>query len=214
MTLGWLFTWEHWLGENGIFSRLGEHLAISLAAVIISMLIAIPLGVLIGHTRKGTEVMGAFTGATRAIPTLGIITVFGLFLGIGVVPPLAALVVLAIPSLLAASYSGIQSVNQLTVDAAQAIGMNGWEVIKNVELPLSMPVLVGGIRIATLQVVSTATFAAYTSDLGLGRFLFLGLKTRDYPQMLGAAVLVIVLAIILEMTLAFVQRLSRPSHEK
>ena len=120
--------------------------------------------------------------------------------------PLLALIVLAIPSLLAGTYAGIQAVDSVTVDAAQAIGMSPGQVIRGVELPLALPVIIGGIRAATLQVVSTTTLAAYTSDYGLGRYLFIGLKTRDYAVLLGGAILVIALALLFEACLAAVQR--------
>ena len=139
-------------------------------------------------------------------PTLGLLTLFGLAFGIGVKAPLLALIVLAIPSLLAGTYAGIQAVDSVTVDAAQAIGMSTGQVIRGVELPLALPVIIGGIRAATLQVVSTTTLAAYTSDYGLGRYLFIGLKTRDYAVLLGGAILVIVLALLFEACLAAVQR--------
>lgn len=127
-------------------------------------------------------------------------------LGIGLSAPLIALVILAIPSLLAGAYAGVASVDRDTVDAARAMGYTEWQIIKNVELPLGASVLVGGIRSATLQVTATATLAAYTSDIGLGRFIFHGLKARDYIEMLAGSVLVILLALILDQILSTVQR--------
>ena len=120
---------------------------------------------------------------------------------------LLALVLLAVPSLLAGAYAGVQSIDPAIASAARAVGMSGPQVIVGVELPLALPVMVGGLRAATLQVVATATLAAYTSDTGLGRYLFAGLKSRDYPQMLAGALLVIALALLLELVLAALQRL-------
>ena len=202
----WLTNPNHWHGAGGIPTRIVEHLGVTAIAVVLAALIAIPLGVLIGHTRRGAGLMGAFTGAARAIPTLGILTLFGLALGIGLRAPLVALVILAIPSLLAGAYSGVQAIDPTIPNAAKAIGMSPWQVIRSVEIPLALPVILGGLRSATLQVVSTATLAAYVADAGLGRYLFAGLKSRDYAQMLAGALLVTILALLLEMILALGQR--------
>jgi osmoprotectant transport system permease protein len=185
---------------------LAQHLGITLVAVLIAALIALPLGVVVGHVRRGTGLIGALTGAARAVPTLGLLTIVGLWIGIGITAPLVALVVLAIPSLLAGAYAGMQAVDPSIPEGAKAIGMSPLQVVFRVEIPLASPTIVGGIRAATLQVVATATLAAYTSDVGLGRFLFAGLKTRDYPMMLAAALLVVVVTVLLEVVLAAIQR--------
>jgi osmoprotectant transport system permease protein len=185
---------------------LAQHLGITLVAVLIAALIALPLGVVVGHVRRGTGFIGALTGAARAVPTLGLLTIVGLWIGIGITAPLVALVVLAIPSLLAGAYAGMQAVDPSIPEGAKAIGMSPLQVVFRVEIPLASPTIVGGIRAATLQVVATATLAAYTSDVGLGRFLFAGLKTRDYPMMLAAALLVVVVTVLLEVVLAAIQR--------
>ena len=204
--LAWLTDAAHWSGTSGIPTRMAQHVVITLMSVLCASCVAIPLGIAIGHSKRGSGIVVGLTGAARAIPTLGLLTLFGLAFGIGVKAPLLALIVLAIPSLLAGTYAGIQAVDSVTVDAAQAIGMSTGQVIRGVELPLALPVIIGGIRAATLQVVSTTTLAAYTSDYGLGRYLFIGLKTRDYAVLLGGAILVIVLALLFEACLAAVQR--------
>jgi osmoprotectant transport system permease protein len=185
---------------------LAQHLGITLVAVLIAALIALPLGVVVGHVRRGTGLIGALTGAARAVPTLGLLTIVGLWIGIGITAPLVALVVLAVPSLLAGAYAGMQAVDPSIPEGAKAIGMSPLQVVFRVEIPLASPTIVGGIRAATLQVVATATLAAYTSDVGLGRFLFAGLKTRDYPMMLAAALLVVAVTVLLELVLAAIQR--------
>ena len=204
--LAWLTDAAHWSGTSGIPTRMAQHVVITLMAVLGAAGVAIPLGIGIGHSKRGYGIVVGLTGAARAIPTLGLLTLFRLAFGIGVKAPLLALIVLAIPSLLAGTYAAIQAVDSVTVDAAQAIGMSTGQVIRSVELPLALPVIIGGIRAATLQVVSTTTLAAYTSDYGLGRYLFIGLKTRDYAVLLGGAILVIVLALLFEACLAAVQR--------
>lgn len=209
-TFAWLSDPIRWSGDGSIPQRLLEHVGVTLLVILIAGLLAIPAGVAIGHTRRGKAFVISFAGAMRAIPSLGLLTLVGiLWAGIGLEAPIVTLVVLAIPSLLAGAYSGIESVDALTVDAARAVGMSEGQVIRKVELPIAAPVIVGGIRAATLQVVATATLAAYVSDYGLGRFVFSGLKGGDYSPMLGGALLVTALAIILEIVLAFVHRTSR-----
>jgi osmoprotectant transport system permease protein len=214
----WITNPENWNGGGSIGVRLIQHLSVTFLVVAIASLIALPLGVLIGHTRCGGGIAGAIVGSVRSIPTLGLLTLIGLVVGIGLTAPLLALIVLALPSLLVAAYSGIQAIEPSTVQAATAIGMNPAQVIFKVELPLAAPTIVGGLRSAILQVVSTATLAAYTADIGLGRFLFTGLKTHDYPEMLGSATLVILLALLLELVLAGCQKIARnhaaPSSER
>lgn len=204
--IAWLTDPAHWSGPGGIPTRMLQHLAITGVTLLIASLIALPAGVLIGHTRRGAGLVGGLSGAARALPTLGLLTLFGLALGIGLTAPTLALIVLAIPSLLAGAYAGVQAIDPAVPSAAKAVGFSPGQVILRVELPLALPVLIGGIRAATLQVVSTATLAAYTADFGLGRYLFAGLKSRDYPQMLAGALLVVLLTLVLEVMLALCQR--------
>lgn len=207
--LAWIGDGAHWGGPAGIDTRILEHLWITFAAVGIAAVLAVPLGVLIGHTGRGRLVVVALAGAVRAVPTLGLLTLLGLWLGIGVEAPLLALVALGFPSLLAGAYAGIEAADRAAVDAARAVGFSEWQLILRVELPLGADVLIGGLRAATLQVVATTTLAAYISDNGLGRYLFAGLKTRDYPQMLAGALLVAALALLLDVALGALQRASR-----
>lgn len=209
----WIADPLHWSGPNGIPDRVLEHLGYTVIGVGIAAVIAIPLGLLVGHTRKGRGFAVAVSGAARALPTLGLVTLFGLLLGIGLVAPVLAFVILAIPSLLAGAYSACESVDPRTVDAARAQGMTEWQILTRVELPLGAPLLISGLRAATLQVVATAMLAAYIGNGGLGRYIFLGLKTQDYAQMLAGSLLVIALAIALEAILLVVQRLVAPRGE-
>jgi osmoprotectant transport system permease protein len=206
LVLAWLTDPAHWTGPNGIPVRLGQHVVLSLLAVAAAAALAVPAGLIIGHTGRGAGLVGAVTGAARSVPTLALVTLFGLALGIGLEAPFLTLVILAIPSCLAGAYAGVRAVSRVTVDAARAIGMSPAQVLLRVELPLASPVLIGGVRAATLQVIATATLAAYISDTGLGRYLFSGLKSRDFPQMLGGAILVAALALAVELAFALIQR--------
>lgn len=207
--LAWIADPAHQWGRSGIWARLGEHLLYTVGVLALSSLIAIPLGYLVGHTGRGRTLVVFTTGAARALPTLGVVTLAALILGIGLEAPVITLVVLAIPSILAGAYAGVESADPVAVEGARALGFTEMQVLMRVEAPLGFPLLVGGLRSAALQVVSTATLAAYVGAGGLGRFLFLGLKTQDYPQMLAASILVVALAVALEIFFEAAQFLLR-----
>ena len=203
--LSWLTTPANWLGGSGILTRSAEHLGLTLLIVVLAALIALPLGTVIGHTGRGRWLVSA-TGAARAVPTLGVLTLAGLWLGIGLAAPTLALLVLAVPPLLSATYSGIASTPRTTVDAARAIGLTESQILAQVEVPHAAGLVAAGVRSATLQVIATTTLAAYTANYGLGRFLYTGLKTRDYAQMIGGAIVVVALALATDAFLAFIAR--------
>lgn len=209
--LAWLFDPAQWGGSGGIPQRIGEHLWISLVVLLIASAIALPVGAIVGHTGRGRELAIRVSGGLRALPTLGVLTLFGIWIGIGLSAPILALVILAIPPLLAGAYAGFESVDRHTIDAARAVGMRESQIVGKVELPLGMSILVGGIRSATLQIIATATLAAFIADAGLGRFIFEGLKIRDYGEMLGGAILVIILALVVDGCFAVTQRLVVPA---
>ena len=203
--LSWLTTPANWLGGSGILTRSAEHLGLTLLIVVLAALVALPLGTVIGHTGRGRWLVSA-TGAARAIPTLGVLTLAGLWLGIGLAAPTLALLVLAVPPLLSATYSGIASTPRATVEAARAIGLTESQILAQVEVPHAAGLIAAGVRSATLQVIATTTLAAYTANYGLGRFLYTGLKTRDYAQMIGGAIIVVALALATDALLVLIAR--------
>lgn len=194
----WLKDGQNWLGPSGILVRTGQHLLFVAAVVLISALIALPIGLYIGHTGRWKNLVLTATGAARAVPTLGLLTLIGLWLGIGWQAPLIALVALAMPPILAGAYSGVISA-QGSSDAARAIGLTERQILTQLEIPAGATLIITGLRSAVLQVIATATLAAYTANLGLGRFLYVGLKTRDYGQMIGGALVVVVIALVVDL---------------
>ena len=202
----WLTTGAHWHGEDGFPHRIVQHLGYTALTVAIASAIALPLGLWIGHTGRLRGLAIAVTGALRALPTLGLLTLVVIWRGIGLTPPTVALVVLAIPPLLAGAYAGLEAVDRGTIDAARAIGMTEWQVLGRVEIPLALPLIIGGLRAAVLQVIATATIAAYIGLGGLGRYIIDGLAVRDYPQMLAGSLVIVVLALILDGLFAVTQR--------
>lgn len=202
----WLADGAHWEGPDAVHVRLLEHLGYSALTVVIAAAIAWPLGLWIGHTGRLRGLAIAVTGALRALPTLGLVTLVVLWVGIGLTGPVLALVVLAVPPLLAGAYAGLESVDRRVIDSARGLGFTEWQVLTRVEIPLALPLIVGGLRSAVLQVVSTATVAAYVGLGGLGRYVIDGIAVRDYPQTLAGSLIVVVLALVLDAVFAITQR--------
>jgi osmoprotectant transport system permease protein len=200
--LSYIFTAANWGGSAGLLARTLEHLQYTAVAVAFSALIAIPVGMVVGHTGRGTFLVVTGVNALRALPTLGVLLLGVLLWGLGLLPPTVALMLLGIPPLLAGTYAGIANVDPTVVDAARAMGMNPMRVLLRVELPNALPLILGGLRTATLQVVATATIAAYASLGGLGRYLIDGIKVRHFYIALVGALMVTALALILDALLA------------
>jgi osmoprotectant transport system permease protein len=203
---GWLFDPANWTGSGGIPARLVEHLGYVALAMIIALVIALPVGAWVGHTGRGGFLVVGSANALRALPTLGVLILLVTPFGLSIIGPLIALVVLAVPPLLAGTYAGVRNVDPAVVDAARGMGMRGGEVLWRVELPNALPLIIGGVRSAVLQVISTATIAAYVGLGGLGRYIFDGLAQRDFPQMIGGSLLVALLAIVVDLLLAALQK--------
>lgn len=217
-----VFTWlndpSHWRDSpvfDGIPTQLLNHLRYSAIALLIAAAIALPLGLVIGHSHRGGWFVST-VNAVRAIPTVGLLVLLAVLIAphfhgrtdLGyLIPTEIVLVVIAVPAILANTYAGVQSVDPQVRDAAAGMGMTGSQVLWQVELPCSLPLIISGIRSATLQVIATATIASYLPLLGgLGRFIYDGYHQQDYPQMVSGGVLVALLAMIVDLLLATVQR--------
>lgn len=192
----------NWAGPTGIGARLLEHMWYSLLAVVLSAAVAIPIGLIIGHLRRGEAVVVGVVNALRSLPTLGVLVFLVLVIGLGLIPPIIALVLLGIPPLLAGTYSGIANVDAHVVDAARAMGMTESQVLLRVEIPNALPLILGGLRNTTLQIIATATVAAYVNLGGLGRYIFDGLALYDYGRVLVGAILVALLTLVVDGLLA------------
>ena len=199
----------NWSGNEGIWARILEHLWYTFAALGLSTVIGLPIGLRIGHTRRGAFLAINTGNAARALPSLGLLMLAVLLTDqIGFLPVLIALVALGIPPILASTYAGISGVDPATIDAARGMGMTGREILTKVEIPIGLPLIISGVRSATLQIVSTATIAALVSLGGLGRYVVDGLKLRDFPQMFTGALLVALLAIALDAVFALIARVT------
>jgi osmoprotectant transport system permease protein len=209
----WLNDPLNWTNPDGILVRIREHMWISLAAVTIGVVVAVPIGVWLGHTGRGGGLVVAVANLTRAIPTVALLIIFPLTLGLGQGPIILALAIFAIPPLLANAYLGVREVDPEVRDAARGMGLSGWQMVTRVELPLAVPYLLGGFRTAAVQVVATATLAAFVNGGGIGMIISrgfgLGINSGG-DQMVAGALIVIVLCLAVEGVLAAVQRLVTP----
>ena len=208
--LAYIFAAGNWPGRSGLGNRILEHLQYTGVAVAVAALIAIPLGLAIGHTRRGSFLVVTAVNSLRALPTLGVLLLGVLLWGLGLLPPTVALTLLGVPPLLAGTYAGIANVDPTVVDAARAMGMTERRVLTRVEIPIALPLILGGLRTATLQIVATATVAAYASLGGLGRYLIDGIKVRQFYLALVGALMVAVLALLLDGLLAIAVWASMP----
>lgn len=208
--IAYVLTADNWTGPVGIAARILEHLEYTALAVAASAFVAIPVGLIIGHTGRGTLLVVGAVNGLRSLPTLGVLLFGTLLYGLGLGPSLVALMLLGVPALLAGTYAGIANVEPTVVDAARAMGMTEAQVLTRVEVPNALPLILGGLRNATLQVVATATVAAYASLGGLGRYLIDGIKEREFHLALVGALMVAALALVLDGLLALAVWISVP----
>jgi osmoprotectant transport system permease protein len=209
----------HWSEGGQIPHRIVQHLAYSGVAVVIACLIAVPVGMLIGHTRRAEFVAVSIANLGRAIPSFAVLSIVfqlmlsypgtqGLAFGPG--PIVVAMLLLSVPPILTNTYVGVQQVDRDTVEAARGMGLTGRQIVRRLELPLAAPLIVTGIRTATVQVIATVTLAALIAGGGLGRPIVDGLATQDRGQYVGGAILVSGLAIVAEVMFGGIARLAAP----
>ncbi|SEP08813.1 ABC transporter permease [Trujillonella endophytica] len=192
----------NWTRRNGILDLLAEHVAVSAVAVAAAMVIALPIGAALGSARRGSGVVVVVSNVSRAIPTLALLTLFAVSpIGFGNRATAIALAVFAIPPILTNTFVGFRGVDAEVREAARAMGMSRGQVLRRVDVPLAAPLVLTGIRTATVQVVATATLAALVGGGGLGRLINLGFGQRDYGVMIAGAILVAALALLTELAL-------------
>lgn len=205
--VAWFADPAQWTGSAGIPARLGEHVYYSLLGLLLSAVVAVPLGLLTGHTGVGGFLTTSLANFARALPTIGVLFLIVLAAGIGIVPVLCALVALAVPPILVNTHEGVRGVEPRLRDAAVGMGMRGHQVLLRLELPVAAPLILIGMRTAAVQVVATATIAAYVGVGGLGRYIVDGQARQDLTMMLGGSVLVVLLAVLTTLLFAGLRRL-------
>ncbi len=210
--VAWFTTAEHWRGDFGVPHRLTEHLLMSAAAVATAVVLALPIGIWLGHRGRGGALAINLANVGRAVPSLAILALaqqaFGLsgWPGFGARPAFVALVALGVPPLVTNAYVGMQAVDHDVVEAARGMGMTGGELLWRVELPIALPLVMAGVRTAAVQVVATATLAAVTAWGGLGRYIVDGFGQQDNAQIVAGGLLVGLLALVTELGLGRLQR--------
>lgn len=203
--IAWIFNSAHWSGDEGLWVLIGQHLAYSFIALAIAIALAFPIGCYAGHTGKGERLLIGSANALRALPSFGFIIMLVILFGpvfesdlAFIVPCLIVLVVLALPPIMLGVCAGISTIDRNVIDAAKGMGYSTWRLLFSVEIPCALPLIFSGIRSATLQIVSTATIAAYVSLGGLGRLIIDGRAQNDYSQMVAGAVLIALMALLID----------------
>ena len=211
--IAWLLDPTNWSGADGIPTRLTEHVAISGASVLVACLIAVPIGLWIGHTGRHAFVAINLANIGRAVPSyavMAIILPLSLSIspeyGLALIPTFLAMTLLAIPPVLVNTYAALREVDRDLIEAARGMGMREREVLRNLEIPVGLSIIIGGIRTAAVQVVATATIGAVFGLGGLGRYLIDGIARRDFDRLFAGVVLVAGLALVTELVLAILQR--------
>ena len=219
----WIFTASNWDQVNfntGIRGQIAYHVELSAVSLVIAAAVAIPVGLLVGHKRRGQFLAVSIANLGRAIPSFGLVVLIFILivisnlwpsLGFSMLPTMIALVLLAIPPILTNTYVGIQSADADTVEAARGMGLSERQVLGRLELPLAAPLIMAGLRTSAVTVVATATLAGFAGGGGLGVFLYEGFTQQGQEQLLiGGAILVATLAICTEVLFAGLERLVTP----
>lgn len=197
--LEFIFGSANWAGRDGIGARLGTHLWVSFTALLAAGVVAVPLGLALGHLRRGRVVAVAIANLTRAIPSLAVLAfVVAAGWGIGFRPTWIAMIALAVPPLFIGALVGVAEVDDAIVDAARGMGMKGWQILWNAELPLATPLLMSGLRVAASQVIATATLGAFVGYNTLGRFITVGRANGDDAMLYGGVVIIVATALIVD----------------
>jgi osmoprotectant transport system permease protein len=199
-------TSANWWGADGFAHRVQEHVTMSGLALLTAMVIALPLGLVLGHTGRGGPLAINLSNLGRAVPSFAIIVLMASIVGIGAKPAYIALVALAVPPMVTNTYTAIRAVDPEVREAAVGMGLTGGQVLRRVELPMGLPLIMAGIRTSGVQVVATATLAALVGWGGLGRYIIDGLATRDFVEVFAGAILVAALSLLVELGLGMLQR--------
>jgi osmoprotectant transport system permease protein len=212
-TLIWLADPLHWQGPDGIPVRFIEHVSIAAAAVLVACAIALSVGLYTGHTGRGGMLAVNIANIGRAIPSYAVLVMvlpislrLSPTLGLDIIPTFTAMTLLAIPPILINTYAGLREIDRELVEAARGMGMREREVLSRIEVPIALPVILGGIRTASVQVVATATLGAVVAYGGFGRYIIDGIARNEDDRLIAGVVLVAGLAIAVELVFGHVER--------
>ena len=203
--LGWFADPVNWRGGDGVPMRTFEHLWYSSFAAAAAVGIGLPVGLAVGHTNRGGEIAVNISNFGRAVPSFGLIVLAWSLAGFGYGPIFVTLTLLGLPPIVTNSYVGVRSVDPEVRESAEGMGMTGWQALTTVEVPVAMPLIMAGIRTSVVQIFATATIAAFISAGGLGRYIFDGLRQQRFEEVLAGAILVAILALVVEYGLGRLQ---------
>lgn len=206
--IAWLLDPANWQGPNGVAVRLVEHLGLTAASLGLACAIALPVALWLGHVGRGGALAINVSNVGRAVPTFALLAIFTLGpppLGRSTFSIVLALTLFAIPPIITNTYVGVRGVDREVVEAATGMGMSGSQVLRRVELPLAVPLLMNGVRIAAVQIVATATIAALVAGGGLGRIITSGFTRQDQDQVVAGALLVGLMALVVELAFEYLQ---------
>ncbi|MBA1353874.1 ABC transporter permease [Staphylococcus cohnii] len=193
-----------------LISKTVEHFYISIIALLIAIVIAVPLGILLSKMKRTSNVVLTIAGVLQTIPTLAVLAVMIPIFGVGKLPAIVALFIYVLLPILNNTVLGVQNIDDNIKEAGTSMGMTRFQLMKDVELPLALPLILGGIRLSSVYVISWATLASYVGAGGLGDFVFNGLNLYDPLMIVSAAVLVTALALIVDFLLSLVERWAVP----
>ncbi len=213
---GWLADPAHWQGSDGIPNRLAEHVWLSAASLFVAVLIALPIGLWLGHSGRGQTLVINLANVGRALPSLALLALalplaFALGLGLGFWPTMLAMIPLGIPPILTNTYVGIRAVDPDLIEVAHGMGMRDRQVLRSIELPLAAGLIIAGVRNAAVAIVATATLGALVASGGLGRYIVDGLARQETERLFVGALLVAFLSVATEAAFSGLERLVRPS---
>jgi osmoprotectant transport system permease protein len=222
--LSHLFVWfndpANWHGTNGVPQRVVEHLTLWAWSMLIAAAIAVPGGLLLGRSRRPGTVTVNVANIGRAIPSFAVIVIGVIWLGLGNTPVVIALVLLAVPPIFTFTFTGVRQVDASTVESARGMGMTEARILRSVQLPLSLPLILNGIRLSSAAVLATAPLAAVVGSGGLGRFVIDGFAIRDFSEVGAGVTLVVTLVVLNEVLFASLTRTvpngprPRPGHRR
>ena len=216
LTVAWMADPAHWRGADGILTRVTEHLALSGTGLALAIALALPAGIWLGHSGRGSLLVINLANIGRALPSLAILAfalpiAFRLGLGLGFWPTVFMLVPLGVPLVLINAFVAIRAVDRDLLEVARGMGMRGREILRQVELPLAAPIVLAGIRNAAVTIVATATLGALVASGGLGRYIVDGLARQDTGRLLAGAILVALLSIATEAGIGALERIAVPA---
>ena len=189
-----------------LLSKAVEHFYISMFALLLAIVVAVPLGILLSKTQRTANVVLTVAGVLQTIPTLAVLAIMIPIFGVGKTPAIVALFIYVLLPILNNTIIGIQNIDPNLREAGRSMGMTNFQLMKDVELPLALPLILSGIRLSSVYVISWATLASYVGAGGLGDFIFNGLALFEPSMIITATILVTAIALIVDYVLSLIEK--------